>query len=176
MKAKSVLLVMGGIALGMLLGVLALRLIDTSSRVRSELAVGTPAPEFELESLAGGKARLADYRGKAVLLNFWATWCAPCKKEMPLFEVRSQRYKDQLVVIGVNLGEGREEVQAFAKEMEINFPVLLEPSGKASAAYNVSGYPSTFFIDQEGILQSIYIGEISETRLDQALAEIGIKP
>lgn len=176
MKTKTILLVTGGIVLGMLLGVLALQVMERMGQPRVDLAVGKPAPPFDLVSLDGRQTHLADFRGKAVMVNFWATWCAPCRKEMPLFEARYRQHKSNLVVIGINLGEEQTQVKGFVDEFGLTFPVLIETKGKVSSDYNVSGYPATFFIDEEGILNSFHIGEINSTQLDEALAKMGIQP
>lgn len=176
MKPKSILLLTGGIALGMVLGLGLLRVLDGLANRNVELAIGKPAPQFDLQSLDGQQVQLANYRGRAVLVNFWATWCAPCKKEMPLFEARYQKYAPDLVVVGINLGESREQVQTYVDDLSISFPVLLEMKGKSSADYNISGYPTSFFIDAEGILRAVHIGEINASQLDTALAEVGVIP
>jgi peroxiredoxin len=113
---------------------------------------GVPAPDFELASLDGRKVKLSDYRGKAVLLNFWATWCSPCKVEMPWFVDLQKKYgNDGLVVLGVAMDDSdTPKIAQFASEMGVNYPVLLG-TDKVSEQYgNVQFLPTTFYIDREG--------------------------
>jgi peroxiredoxin len=113
---------------------------------------GIPAPDFELASLDGRKVKLSDYRGKAVLLNFWATWCSPCKVEMPWFVDLQKKYgNDGLVVLGVAMDDSdNSKIAQFASEMGVNYPVLLG-TDKVSEQYgNVQFLPTTFYIDREG--------------------------
>jgi peroxiredoxin len=113
---------------------------------------GVPAPDFELASLDGRKVKLSDYRGKAVLLNFWATWCSPCKVEMPWFVDLQKKYgNDGLVVLGIAMDDtDAPKIAQFASEMGVNYPVLLG-TDKVSEQYgNVQFLPTTFYIDREG--------------------------
>lgn len=113
---------------------------------------GLTAPDFELTSLDGKRVRLSDYRGKAVLLNFWATWCSPCKVEMPWFVDMQKRYgNDGLVVVGVAMDDtDSSKIAQFASEMGVNYPVLLG-TDKVSEDYgNVEFLPTSFYIDRDG--------------------------
>ena len=113
---------------------------------------GAKAPDFELPSLDGRKVKLSDYRGKAVLLNFWATWCPPCKIEMPWFvELQKQYGKDGLVVIGVAMDDSEpQKISEFAHEMGLNYPVLLGTDQVSDDYGNVQYLPTTFYIDRDG--------------------------
>lgn len=113
---------------------------------------GFPAPDFELASLDGKKVKLSDFRGKAVLLNFWATWCSPCKVEMPWFVDLQKKYgSDGLVVLGIAMDDTETpKIAQFASEMGVNYPVLLG-TDKVSEDYgNVQYLPTSFYIDREG--------------------------
>ena len=118
------------------------------------------APGFEIENLAGGNAGLKDYRGKIVLLNFWATWCMPCRAEMPGMESLWQKYKEQgLVVAAVSVDDGsRGRVETFSKLFDLNFPILLDPESKVSDLYKVSNMPTSFLIDRDGKIISRIVG------------------
>ena len=111
-----------------------------------------PAPDFTLPTLSGTPIRLAELRGKAVLLNFWATWCAPCRTEMPSIEALYQRYKDRgLDVLAVNLDlRSTAGVAAFLQEVGVTFRVGLDPSWSTARAYRVLGLPTTYLIDRAG--------------------------
>jgi len=129
------------------------------TRVRHHNAVtlvgdvrGITAPDFELASLDGRKVKLSDYRGKAVLLNFWATWCSPCKVEMPWFVDLQKKYgNDGLVVLGVAMDDSdNTKIAQFASEMGVNYPILLGTEKVSDQYGNVQFLPTTFYIDREG--------------------------
>ncbi len=138
--------------------------------------VGHPAPEFELTGLSGSPVKLSDYRGKVVLLNFWATWCIPCQQEMPLLQDRASRYPDKLVILGVNDDEPASLVEDFTTGLKITFPILLDPGAKVQATYRVRGYPTSIIIDGSGVIRYVHIGQLSGTMLDTDLKELGIEP
>jgi len=119
------------------------------------------APDFALPTLSGETVRLTDLRGKVVLLNFWATWCVPCRKEMPTIEALYQRYKDRgLEVLGMNLDKGSSpDVEAFVKEVGVTFHIVLDPAWATMRAYKVRGLPTTFLIDRAGDVRVQDIGE-----------------
>lgn len=114
-------------------------------------AVGRVAPDFVLSDLQGKKVKLSDFRGKAVLLNFWATWCGPCKVEMPWFVELQKQYGPQgLEIVGVALDDSpREVISKFAKEMGVNY-VILQGQDSVGDAYGAMGLPTSFFIDRSG--------------------------
>jgi cytochrome c biogenesis protein CcmG/thiol:disulfide interchange protein DsbE len=134
-----------------------------------------PAPDFELSSLSGERIQLKDYRGQIVLLNFWTTWCAPCRLEMPAFQSRSEQFAADLAVVAVNNAETPAEVQAFVDELGLHFDVLFDPEAEVQRLYLVRGYPTTFFIDRQGIIRAQHIGLLSEAQLDGYLSDLGIQ-
>jgi peroxiredoxin len=113
---------------------------------------GNVAPDFTLQSLDGKAVRLSDYRGKAVLLNFWATWCAPCKIEMPWFvEMQKQYGAEGLQILGVAMDDANpKDIAAFAKEMGVNYPVLIGKESVGDAYGGVQFLPESFYIDRNG--------------------------
>ena len=113
---------------------------------------GVPAPDFELASLDGRKVKLSDYRGKAVVLNFWATWCSPCKVEMPWFVDLQKKYSNEgLVVLGIAMDDSdNKKIAQFASEMGVNYPVLLGTDKVSDQYGNVQFLPTTFYIDRDG--------------------------
>ena len=118
--------------------------------------------DFELEDLNGNKVALSDYKGKKVYLNFWATWCPPCKAEMPDMEKLYQETKDTgLIMLAVNVGEDKKTVQDFITSSGYNFPVLLDVTGEVSQLYQVTGIPTSYFIDTEGYLDDGATGSVS---------------
>ncbi|HYL11459.1 MAG TPA: TlpA disulfide reductase family protein [Terriglobales bacterium] len=130
---------------------------------------GKPAPEFALQSLEGATVHLSDFRGKAVLLNFWATWCQPCKIEMPWFEDLQKQYGSQgFQVVGVALDDAsKEDIAKFTKEMGVNYPILLGKESVGSAYGGVQFLPSTFFIDRQGKIVTRIFGLKSKSEIEE---------
>ncbi|MGB5337502.1 MAG: TlpA disulfide reductase family protein [Gammaproteobacteria bacterium] len=111
------------------------------------------APDFVLEDMDGKRHTLQDYRGQVVLLNFWATWCPPCRREMPALEALYRKLQDQpFVVLAVNQWEDADHVFAYTGELNVfpSFPILFDPQSSVSAEYGVKGLPTSFLIDQQG--------------------------
>ena len=131
--------------------------------------IGKVAPEFALVDLDDKPVRLSDYRGKVVFLNFWATWCKPCREEMPSMEVLHKNFaKDGLVVLAVSIDRvtTTKDIPPFVKSMNLSFPVLIDSWGRTDMPYKRMGVPETFIIDQEGVIREIVIGPRDWTRLD----------
>ncbi len=122
--------------------------------------VGHLAPDFTLPSLDGQTVRLSDLRGKAVLLNFWATWCAPCRLEMPTIDKAYQEYKSRgLEILAVSLDAGSNSVvKHFMQELKLDFPVLLDPDMEVLRLYRQFSIPATFLIDKQGIVRHRELG------------------
>ena len=129
---------------------------------------GSVAPDFELKSLDGKQVRLSDFRGKAVLLNFWATWCAPCKIEMPWFVDLQKQYAQQgLQVIGVAMDDsGEETIAKFAKQMGVNYPVLVGKEAVGDAYGGVEFLPTTFIIDRQGKVVERVFGLVGRSEFE----------
>jgi peroxiredoxin len=133
------------------------------------LAVGKPAPDFSLADLNDKPYRLSDFRGKVVFLNFWATWCKPCREEMPSMEILNKNFeKDGLVVLAVSIDRvtTSKDIPPFVKGLNLTFPVLIDSWGRTDKPYKRMGVPETFIIDQQGIIQEIIIGPRDWTRID----------
>lgn len=119
----------------------------------------TAAWEFELLDLGGRSVRLRDFRGRVVLLNFWATWCAPCREEMPALETLARELGPRgLAVVGVNFMESKGKVEVFVKEHGLRFPILLDADGRVSERYQVFALPVTFLVDRRGMLVATVLG------------------
>lgn len=138
------------------------------------LAVGDQAPNFELATLSGETIALEDLRGHPVLINFWATWCGPCRLEMPAFQTRFEQYAGDLQIVAVNFDEPQDEVQAFVDELDLTFDILLDPGAEVQQLYQIRAYPTSFFVDAEGVIQVQHIGLIVESQLDDYLTQIGL--
>jgi cytochrome c biogenesis protein CcmG, thiol:disulfide interchange protein DsbE len=135
-------------------------------------AVGYPAPDITLTTVTGEAFALSALRGKPVVLNFWATWCPPCRAELPELQEASRRYAGQLDIIGVNQAEPAEGVTAFAEQFGLTFPIPLDINADASRRYAVRSLPTTFFVDRAGVIRHIQSGPLTEATLAQALKKI----
>ncbi|GAB4330325.1 MAG: hypothetical protein Kow0010_15230 [Dehalococcoidia bacterium] len=134
---------------------------------------GRAAPDFQLHTLDGTVARLSDYRGQFVLINFWASWCGPCRGETPDLEAFYRQYRDRgLVVLGVNQQEPEGTARSFAELFDVTYPVLLDRTGGVSDGYRVStGLPISFFVDREGVIRRIFIGRVAWDDLEALARE-----
>jgi len=143
--------------------------------MKREPVVGALAPGFTLMNLEGEQLSLDDFRGRPVLINLWATWCGPCRIEMPAIQSRFEKYQDDdFVVLAVNFDEQQAEVQAFRNEFGLTFQILLDPGAKVQNLYRNRSYPSSFFIDRAGVIQVQHIGVMTEGQLDENLKKIGL--
>lgn len=141
--------------------------------VPDRVAEGEPAPDFTAETASGDSVALSDYAGQPVILNFWATWCAPCRVEMPALQDASERYAGQgVVVLAVNASEPRDDVQAFMDELGLTFPAVLDPQGEVIDLYEIRVFPTTIWIDAEGVVHAEHYGALDDTLIDDYLAEI----
>ena len=137
---------------------------------------GFLAPDFTLETLDGESVTLSELRGKAVLLNFWATWCPPCRAEMPAFQQAYSDYKDKdFVILAVNatLQDNLGDIADFTEEFGLSFPIPLYVEGEANRLYQVQSLPTSFFIDKEGIISEVVIGgPIAEALIRARIEEL----
>ena len=132
---------------------------DTSTQSMASAHIGAIAPDFALQGLDGKPVALKDLRGKVVVLNFWATWCPPCRAEMAtLNQVQQDHAARGLVVLGVNQLEDPQTVQRFMQDQGLSFPIALDLFGSASQAYRISALPTTYFIDRNGVIQDVIFG------------------
>lgn len=135
------------------------------------LNVGDTAHDFSLPDLDGKQVALADFRGKPVVINFWATWCPPCRLEMPEFQRAYEKYQeDDLVILAVNEAEQSEVVRSFFyDQMGYTYTPLLDEEGQVGEAYGAIGLPSTFFIDAAGEVTAVHRGALTQTQLQNYL-------
>lgn len=123
------------------------------SNDHSPVQVGQKAPDFSLTTLTGEQVRLSDYEGKGVFINFWASWCAPCKEEMPDMEKQYQQMKDEgIEILAINFAQAEVVVSSFVNQMGLSFPILLDTDKAVSDRYGINPLPSSFFIDKDGIV------------------------
>jgi peroxiredoxin len=132
--------------------------------VKNQDIVGSKAIDFTLTNLDGQTVQLSDYKGKKIILNFWATWCPPCKDEMPDMELFYKENGKGVEILAVNLRDrerSNDAIENFIKDIGITFPILLDEKGEVTKAYKVLTIPTSFFIDTKGIIQYHYIGPMT---------------
>jgi cytochrome c biogenesis protein CcmG/thiol:disulfide interchange protein DsbE len=149
---------------------------STNSGLPPSPREGFSAPDFSLDQLGGGQIELSDLRGKVVMINFWASWCPPCRAEMPAIEKVYRTYKALgLEVLAVNATnqDSESSASAFIAEFDLTFPVLLDRTGSVSATYNLHGLPSTYFVDRKGVIRSVVVGgPMSEALIQSRVEEL----
>lgn len=130
--------------------------------------VNFPAPDVQLTDLNGKPVSLSDFRGQVVLYNAWATWCPPCKQEMPVLQAFFEAHKDSgFVIIAIEDGQPVEEVRAFVQEHRLTFPVWPDPQYQATTAFHTNSLPTSFVIDRDGIVRLTWTGAISRAMLEE---------
>jgi peroxiredoxin len=137
--------------------------------------IGALAPNFTLSTLTGEVVTLADFRGKVVMLNFWAVWCPPCVEELPAIQAVHDEYGNDVALLLVNSGDAFADVEAFIHANRYTFNCLLDPEDKVGDQYRVRGIPTTFFINEYGVIQSIQIGTMDENKILDYLVEAGFE-
>jgi peroxiredoxin len=136
------------------------------------LAIGSTAPDFELTTPDGEVFHLSEQKGKLVIINFWATWCAPCRLEMPVLQEQQDWVGEgDLIILAVNNDEPAHEIREFGTELGITFPLLMDPGGEIQKAYRVRAYPTTYFLDRRGIIRQVHLGMMTEGQVESYLLE-----
>ncbi|HEY4685194.1 MAG TPA: redoxin domain-containing protein [Dehalococcoidia bacterium] len=138
---------------------------------------GRAAPDFLLPALDGSTLRLSELQGRPVLVNFWATWCPPCRAEMPALNAAYESHADEgLIIVAVNLRESTERVSDFADEFGLAFPVVFDRAGEVARTWRIGGptegLPSSYFVDREGVVRKVVYGALTERTLDEGLGLI----
>ncbi|MCU9613749.1 thiol-disulfide oxidoreductase ResA [Caldibacillus lycopersici] len=140
---------------------------------RKVAAVGDKAPDFVLTDLDGKEYKLSDYKGKGVFLNFWGTYCKPCKKEMPYVDNQYKKYKEQGVeVLAVNVGETDLAIETFANQYGLSFPIVVDEDAEVQEAYGIYPLPATFLINPDGKIVKYITGEMNEQMVQQYMEMI----
>ena len=174
-KRNTIIAVLIGLGLILLAAVFAITLagLDASGTSGDDLStipaeVNYPAPQLSLENISGKTESLADFRDKVVLVNNWATWCPPCKAEMPtLVAFYNEHQSEGLMIIAIEAGEAKDQVQSFAEQYKMPFAVWLDPQGKSVNAFKNQNLPSSYVIDRSGIVRLMWTGEINRETLEK---------
>jgi cytochrome c biogenesis protein CcmG, thiol:disulfide interchange protein DsbE len=146
----------------------------THSSQSSAPGVGVPAIAFDLKSVDGNSVGLASFRGKPLMMNFFASWCDPCREEMPLInDLAGKAGKDGYAVLGIAVEDTRAAVMQYAQEAKLVFPIALDLNSTVKRAYRIFGPPATFFIDGQGTIRDVVIGPMSSERAREGLKKAG---
>jgi cytochrome c biogenesis protein CcmG/thiol:disulfide interchange protein DsbE len=157
------------------IAVIALLGFGLLEKSESSLDLGDPAPDKELEALGGsGTGKIADYRGRWVLVNFWASWCDPCREEAPALQAFHKRHRaDGFTVLGINLDDNRADARAFVEQYGLTYPQLRDADGSdRREAYGMIGFPESFLVDPDGNLALIRRGVVTPEFLEREVAPL----
>lgn len=157
-------MVVAGVILALVLGVVWVAVSAMGSGDLGQDPFGRAAPDFTLPALRGDREiSLSDYRGSPIVLNFWASWCGPCKDEAPILAATEKAWRDQGVVfLGVDTTDNREDAIAFEDRFGIEYDSVFDVNGDLSVSYAVLGYPETFFIDADGAIRAKHVGVLPD--------------
>lgn len=168
MKRKIRTSIRGTILLVILILIILTIYNTTTNNKVDVLKVGDSAPDFSLVDLNGNPHKLSDYQGKGVLLNFWGTWCDPCKKEMPALEKQYQLFKGkEFEILAINIAQSKFEVSNFSKQYSMTFPVVIDTNKSVMRKYNIDPLPTSIFVNKEGKITYIIKGEMNEQMIKQ---------
>jgi peroxiredoxin len=176
-RAVPVVLTAATLAIGLILALGSLEERSSYQSITiSSLAVGKQAPGFTLPALDGKEISLSHLRGQPVVINFWASWCDPCRDEMPELARAFEEHKEEgLMILGVNLtfSDTLPEVQAFVQDLKVTFPVLLDEDGTvAEKSYQIPGLPTSIFINRDGTIEHIQVGVMTGKQIKKYIAKI----
>ncbi|AWB11059.1 Peroxiredoxin [Thermodesulfobium acidiphilum] len=160
----------------LLIGILALsgcgQRVEQKETIRNESEnqlIGKLAPNFKLKDMAGFEVNLSQYRGKPLLLVFWATWCPHCRVEMPQINKLYKSFKEDVLVFGINEEDEESRILKFMSDYPLSFPILPDKNGEVARLYKVNSIPAVFFIDPSGVIRNVDVGETSITTIENWL-------
>lgn len=145
------------------------------SDAKEGVTEGSAAPDFELMTLDGEKMSLSSLRGKKVILNFWATWCPPCRSEMPDMQKIQDKYDGEVVIAAVNLTSSEKSIDAvksFVDELGLSFPVLIDEKGKINNQFEVISYPTSYYVDENGVITTKFVGAMTYEQMEEFLSNM----
>jgi peroxiredoxin len=156
------------------LGTLLVLALAACSGAQPAARLGSPAPDFTLPTADGGTVRLADLKGKPVLINFWATWCQPCREEMPAMQELYEQYRDRgLVILAIDMEEDLRPVRRWIDQGGYTFTFLLDSEGEQVKRYNINASPTSYFVARDGVIRDLKLGALSrgemQTRVEKLL-------
>lgn len=147
--------------------------LDTTT---TSSAIGQPVPNFTVTDVSGKSVSLKDFLGKPVVINFWASWCPPCKGEMPYFQKAYETYGSEITFLMVDLTDGTRETEAAARryiaEQGYTFPFYFDHQSRTASSWGIASIPSSYFVDQDGNLAALQIGALTEAQLEAAIGKI----
>ncbi|MBT2691032.1 TlpA family protein disulfide reductase [Bacillus sp. ISL-47] len=150
--------------------------IENPKELPVGLEKGNLAPDFDLTDMEGNQVKLSDFRGKAVLLNFWASWCPPCRAEMPHMEKLYKKYKDDnFDIVAVNLTNTEKnsgDAEKFVEELGLTFTIPMDEKGVVGADYEVLAYPTSYFIDSDGVIRGKVLGALNEEYMEKEITKL----
>ncbi len=135
-------------------------------------ALGYPAPDFTLYSPSGQKVTLSTFHGKPIVVNFWATWCPPCRGETPYFVTAAQQWQGEVTIVGVDVRETPDMAPPFMAEFGIKYPIVLDVDGEVAGVYHIVSFPTTYFVDSKGTIVQIDNGPLTAALLQTRLADL----
>ncbi|MBP2020175.1 peroxiredoxin [Symbiobacterium terraclitae] len=146
---------------------------NTNATAGSGVPVGGPAPDFELKTVEGETYRLSDLKGKAVMLNFFATWCTYCKAEMPVLQEAYEKYRDQgFLILAIDLDESDLAITTFRDQYGLTFPIVVDRGSNVSQRYQIVPLPTSYFVDRSGIVRAKWTGAIDKAQMEALLKQI----
>jgi len=150
-------------------------IIEDTEASEIGIAIGNEAPDFELTTLDGEEVRLSDYRGKRVFINFWATWCPPCRAEMPDMQKLYEEENVDIEILAINITESEpseENVKQFVEDFGLTFPILMDRKTEVASNYQVQAYPTSYMIDSKGVIRFIAPGALNHDLMLQLIEDM----
>ena len=173
-RTRSIQLIFGGVVI-LLIGVLLIAGNNAPAQAEgvNRARVGEAIGDFELSDLDGNPVRLSDFQGKTILINAWATWCPPCRTEMPaLHDFYNTHKENDFVILAVNAGESAALAAEFVDYLGLSFPVVVDPNSETLIDMGISAYPTSILVDGNGIVQYIHVGLFTESQLEKTITPL----